>query len=283
MSAQNGPIAHVHHHGAARAVGHLALPRRKTALGKESGVRIAQHAADGYLLRQDAAHIGIAEHPVAVLDFGERRHRHAKKIAQPLIPAKGMDIKELRARGVGIVGIKIARQPPYEIRIDGTEAHPARNGHIFQQPGIFRRREVGRERQPRPPAHQLRVGSERAQNILCTRTLPDDGVRERPFIVPDTARLPLIGDADGAHALRPLPHAFARHKEHIAPNFIEIVRDIPPPVHDLTVRHCSAGDDLSPLVKEQRLGALRALVDGKNVFHCRLFLTFAAMPSAVSP
>ena len=54
-------------------------------------------------------------------------------------------------------------------------------------------------------------------------------------------------------------------------------------IDDLPMRTVGAGDLAAAFIKQERLRPLRALVDGKNVFHCSASFAFAAMPSAVSP
>ena len=194
-----------------------------------------------------------------------------------------MEIKELRARSIGIVGIKIARELPYEKAVNGAQAHFPAFLRIPKQPGILRGGEIGRERQPRSLAHKVRIRSERVGNILPPRTLPHDGICKRALIVPHTARLPLVGDADRFHARGILPHALAGDKKHVLPDLIEVMGDISPPVDDLPVRPCGARDHPPLFIEKERLRALRALVDTKYRLHASSFFTRLAMPSAVSP
>ena len=194
-----------------------------------------------------------------------------------------MKIKELRARGVGVVGIKIARQLPYEKAVDGAQPHFPAFLRILKQPGILGRGEIGRKRQPRLLAHNVRMRSERVGNTLPARTLPHDGFAKRALIIPHTARLPLVGDADCFHARGILPHTLAGGKKHVVPDLIEVMGDIAPPVDDLPVRSCGARDHPPRFVEKKRFCALRALIDGKYRLHASSFLTRLAMPSAVRP
>ena len=145
------------------------------------------------------------------------RPGHAEPLEEHRVPLEIGEVAEERARGVGrIRHVRAAARPagqvPDDPGVDRAEQQTSRGGElahladVVEEPPDLRRREVGRDRKPRAPAHVLFPSPlDRRPALGCgARVLPDDRVRGGAAVarVPGHDGLALVGDPDREHAPR---------------------------------------------------------------------------------
>ncbi len=210
LRRRGAPIAHVHEHEAAGAVGVLRHAGREARLAEQGGLLVAGHAAHGDAGRHAARRAGGADHAAARHDRGQRVDGHPEQRAQVGVPLAGADVAQHRAAGVGDVGgeaaaVGAAREVPHDPRIDRAEgqAGVGRDTALGEQPLGLGAREVRVEHQPGALADEIEgaVGGEPVAPLGRAAVLPHDGptVRSAGAPVPGDDRLALVGDADRRH------------------------------------------------------------------------------------
>lgn len=70
-------------------------------------MRISQYGMDRYFPFQYAVEVRLAEAAVAVAYLGQHPAVDAKEATQLLVPLQGMDIEQLGAGSIGIIGFKV--------------------------------------------------------------------------------------------------------------------------------------------------------------------------------
>ena len=282
MRAGNELVADVHHDRAAGAIGRLGHTAAVATLREQGRMAVAEHAVNGHGCRQKAAQVRRAEQAIGIGHLRQAGHVDAKGLAHRLAPAATAQVKELRAAGVGPVTaeLRAARERPDHPGIDGAQAQLARcrglgsRGNVRENPGHLARRIVGREYQTRRVAHQ--VGHTLARGQLVAQlagagALPHHGVAQRLArrAVPGNGGLALVGDADAGNVGRVDPgllHHGTRYGQHIGGNLGRIMVHPAGLVDNLAMRAVGTMNQMAALVHQQRLGALRGLIDSDDVF-----------------
>ena len=242
---------------------------------------VAEHAVNGHGCRQKAAQVRRAEQAIGIGHLRQAGHVDAKGLAHRLAPAATAQVKELRAAGVRPVAaeLRAARERPDHPGIDGAQTQLTRRlglgsrGNFRENPGHLARRIVGREYQTRRVAHQvghtLACGQLVAQ-LAGAGALPHHGVAQRIArrAVPGNGGLALVGDADAGDVGRVDPsllHHGTRHGQHIGGNLGRIMAHPAGLVDNLAMRAIGTMNQMAALVHQQRLGALRGLIDSDDV------------------
>ena len=148
-------LADVHHHAAARAVGHLARTGLEAHLTDKGTVRVAQDASDGDALREEPLDGRSAIDSIAGSDLRQHRAGNVEEPQEVIVPLHGVYVEKHGTRGIGGVGgMDLALgELPDKPGVDGThEQQPllsllARTGDIVEQPCYARSREVGVDEQ----------------------------------------------------------------------------------------------------------------------------------------
>ena len=252
------------------------------ALRKQGGMAVAEHAVNGHGCRQKAAQVRHAKQAIGIGHLWQAGHVNAKGLAHRLAPAATAQVKELRAAGVGPVAaeLRAARERPDHPGIDGAQAQLARcsglgsRGNVREDPGHLARRVVGREHQTRRVAHQLGHAFARSKlvaQLAGAGALPHHGVAQRlaRHAAPGNGSLALVGDADAGDVGRIDPgllHHGARHGQHVSGDLGWIMAHPAGLVDNLAMRAIGTMNQMAALVHQQRLGALRGLIDSDDVF-----------------
>ena len=153
-----------------------------------------------------------------------------------------MNVVEVGAAGIGSVGDMhpAACQPPDQEAVDGAETQFAGGGaitraiHLVENPGQFRRGEIGVEKKAGLFRHHGFLAGilHYRADIGRTPVLPDDGVMDRLAggAVPDHGGFTLVGDADGDRqtaARTRLRHHGGCHIDSGLPDILRIMLDPP--------------------------------------------------------
>ena len=236
---------------------------------------VAQHAAERNRCFQQAAKGGVAEYTVTHADFRQAGFRHAVDAAQLLIPLQCVDVEQLSAAGVGVIGLErfFLGQVRHQKAVDGAEAklvflrQLCRAGFVLQDPRHLGRGEIGRERDSRFLLYGVGVGGQFFADIFCARALPDDGLANRfaGRAVPCGDRLTLVADADCNNLFRPdirLCQHIPCNGQRVRQNLVEVVADPALFVDVLPVGAVGTGGQLACHVKQHGLCSLCGLVDG---------------------
>ena len=251
------------------------------ALGKQGGMAVAEYAVNGHGRRQKAAQIRHAEQAIGIGHLRQASCIDAKGLAHRLAPAATAQVEELRAAGIGPVAAKLraARERPDHPGIDGAQTQLAcrrglgSRGNVRENPSHLARRIVGREYQTRRVAHQLGHTLARGQlvaQLTGAGALPHHGVAQRLArrAPPGNGGLALVGDADAGDVGRIDPgllHHGTRHGQNIGGNLGRIMAHPAGLVDNLAVRAIGTMNQMAALVHQQRLGALRGLIDSDDV------------------
>ena len=281
MRAGDKLVADVHHDRTAGAIGRLGHAAAVAALRKQGGVAVAEHAVNRHGRRQKAAQVRCAEQTVGIGHLRQAGSVDAKGLAHRLAPAATAQVEQLRAAGVGPVATKLgaARERPDHPGVNRAQAQLARRSslgcrrHVCENPGHLARRIVGREHQARRVAHQLGHAFARGQfvaQLAGTGALPHHGVAQRLArrAVPGNGGLALVGNADAGDVGRVDPgllHHGTRHGQHVGRNLGRIMAHPAGLVDDLAMRAVGTMNQMAALVHQQRLGALRGLIDSDDV------------------
>ncbi len=255
------PVAHVHQHEAAGAVGVLGHPGGETGLSEQGRLLVAGDPADRDPGSQSRRPEGCgAEPPARRTDLGQGRHRHPQQLGQLSRPAQVLQIEQHRAGGVRRLGgvHRPAGEVPQHPAVDraqrqvGVGRHPA----LVQQPPELGAREVRVEHEPGAASDHVQRTSPGQIRAAVGRTpvLPHDGPVPGPAgaAVPGGHGLPLVGDPDRRHRLGQLGHQLGQHLGQLGPDLVEVV--LHPP---------GAGEVLGQLPVGQA-DHRRALVDGEG-------------------
>ena len=230
--AAHGLVAGVHEREAARTIGVLRLTRLDARLTEQRSRLVTGAAADGHALER--LQTGQPRRHPSVHHGGRHRrrqhaHRDAQTLAELLIPAQAVNIKQHRARAVGIVRHvrAAAGEVPDEPRVHIAEQQVAALGalsctrNVIQDPLDLRAGEVGIDKQPSLLLHVI-TESVRHQLVTDGRraaALPDDCIIDRSagVLVPDDGRLALVRDADAGDVRRRQAALFKRlaHGKHL--------------------------------------------------------------------
>ena len=285
---------HVHHHRGAGAERALGLARRKAALPQQRPVGIAQHPADGDGAGEKAAEVALAERGVRVADPGQHPQRDIEQAAGLLAPAELLDVEQLGAGGVGVIG----QMPPGELEqqpaVDGAADKvrvPARPRQVVQQPAHLGRRKIGGKGQPGDLLDAPTLAGDPPALLGRPAALPDDGVvgGQAGLFVPDQHRLPLVAEARARHRGRvhaALLQQLAHHGQRVLVNLHRVVLHPALLGDDLAVLAVAAAEKTARPAEQHRLGALGALVDGEQISFSHSATIFRAarqMPSASRP
>ena len=215
--AAHGLAAGVHEREAARTIGVLRLTRLDARLTEQRSRLVAGAAADGHALER--LQTGQPGRHLSIDHRGRHRrrqhaHRDAQTLAELLIPAQTVNIKQHRTRAVGIVRHvrASAGEVPDEPRVHIAEQQVAALGalsctrDIVQDPLDLRAGEISIDEQPGLLLHVI-TESVRHQLVADGRraaALPDDCIIDRSagVLVPDDGRLALVRDADAGDVRR---------------------------------------------------------------------------------
>ena len=252
------------------------------ALGKQGGMAVAQHAVHRHGCRQKAAQVRHAEQAIGIGHLRQASRIDAKGLAHRLAPAATAQVEELRAAGIGPVAaeLRAARERPDHPGIDGAQTQLTcrrglgSRGNVRENPSHLARRIVGREYQARRVAHQLGHALARGQlvaQLTGAGALPHHGVaqwlaRRAP---PGNSSLALVGNADAGDVGRIDPgllHHGARHGQHVGGDLGWIMAHPASLVNNLAMWAIGTMNQMAALVHQQRLGALRGLIDSDDVF-----------------
>ena len=208
--AEHGLIPGVHQHKATGAVGVFGLSGLEAGLAEQRRLLVSRRPRDGdgraKILRQRLA-VNAAAGP----DLREHTLGDVQLRENFIVPAKGVDVEQHGAGGVGIVRHMgfAAGELPDEPGLHGAEQQlaPLRPRpdarHILQNPAQLGAGKIGVDDQTGLAPEFLHQSF--FLQLVAIRTgaaaLPDDGAAHRlaGFSVPDDGGLPLVGDADGGN------------------------------------------------------------------------------------
>ena len=230
--AAHGFAAGIHEREAAGAVRIFCLARHDACLAQQGGRLVAGAAADRYALerlkpRKPRRHLPI--HHGRWHRHRQHAHRDAEACAQLLVPAEIINVKQHRARAVGVIRHMgaAAGQIPDEPRIHVAEQQLAalgtlaRTGNVIEDPLDLRAGEIGVNEQAGLFLHirAETVGRELVADGRRAAALPDDCVIDglAGVLVPDDRRLALVRDADAGDVRRRQAALFKRlaHGKHL--------------------------------------------------------------------
>ena len=251
------------------------------ALRKQGRMAVAQHAVHRHGSRQKATQVRCAKQAVGIGHLRQAGHVDAKGLAHRLAPAATAQVEELCAAGVGPVAaeLRAARERPDHPGVDSAQTQLARRrglgcrGNVLEDPGHLARRIVGREHQARRVTHQLGHALARGQlvaQLAGAGALPHHGVAQRLArrAPPGNGSLALVGNTDAGDVSRIYPsllHHGARHGQHVGGDLGWIMAHPASLVDNLAMRAIGTMDQMAALVHQQRLSALRGLVDTDDV------------------
>ena len=275
-------VTDIHHDRAAGAIRGLGHATAVAALCKQGGVAVAQHAVNGHGRRQKAAQVRRAEQAVGIGHLRQAGRVDTEGFAHRLAPAAATQVEELRATGVGPVATELgaARERPDHPSVNRAKAKLARRSglssrrRVCENPSHLARRIVGREHQTRRVAHQLGhalAGGQLVTQFTGAGALPHHGVAQRLArrTVPGNGGLTLVGNANAGDVGRVDPgllHHGARHGQNVGRDLSRIMAHPAGLVDDLAMRAVGTMNQMAALVHQQRLGALRRLIDSDDVF-----------------
>ena len=146
--------------------------------------------------------------------------------------------------------------------------------NVREDPSHLARRIVGREHQTRCVTHQLCHAFARRKlvtQLAGAGTLPHHGVAQRfaRRAVPGNGGLALVGDANTGNVGRIDPgllHHGTRHGQHVGGDLDRIMAHPAGIIDNLAMRAVGTMNQMAALVHQQRLRALRGLIDSDDVF-----------------
>ncbi len=264
-------------HECASAIGRFGFAGRQAALPDGCRLLIARHAANR---DRGAEQVCMRKAKLActINHLRQSSLRHAKKVAQLIVPAAPVERHEHCAAGIaGICDMSLAAgQLPCQPAFHRSQRQPAiarglRHGLIIiEQPAHLGAGEIGIEQQTGFGLHHLlmpRLFQRRAE-IRRPPVLPDDGARQglAAMLVPSDDRLALVGNANRSNPSCParLLHHVVGAGEGLVPNLGGIMLD--PARAGIMLRQFRLSDTaLAPVLPKQhgpRAGG--AFIQDKN-------------------
>ncbi len=216
----------------------LDRPRRKGAVGKESGMGIGHHRADRNAVGQGRQPFRRRKRPCRRDDARHGGEGHVENRQQLLVPAPADNVEKLRAGGVTGFDHRLAAEARQDERVDCPDAGLRRLGaglprwEAVEEPARLGGGEHGIERQPALSSNDAAVPG-RAQggaDVLRPLVLPRQNGRQRfaAPTVPDDAGFALRAQADRDDAFRSRRIERVGHgAAHARPNLVRVLLDPP--------------------------------------------------------